>query len=699
MEQSLRSSEEQIAALLTAKTHLEENLRTNAESHATGRRLYEEALKASQEQLNDQIVAKGRAEEHLRSREEHFSAVTAAVAPLVWTTNYLGELIDIAPSWKAFTGQSAEVAKGRGWLQALHPDDRERAEETMKAALDTRKCYKTEFRLRRHDGAYRTLAVRGAPVIEYDGSIDEWIGTATDVTEDKQAEILRRASEKKYQQIVERAPEGIWIIDPENRTTFANPRLAQMLGWREEEMPGKSLFDFLDDDGRKTAEDNLACCRRGVAVQFDLKLRTNAGQDLWTHASTLPLFDEAGQYSGALALIIDISEQKLLEGQQTAARKLQALAQLAGGVAHGFNNFLTVINGYTDLLLGKIPRNNPLHDGVHQIKKAGEQAGELVTPLLAFSQGQVLWPKVLNLNEVVTEIEKSLQRKHGEDVHLTTILSPALGPIEADPEQIKRIIVNLSENALEAMHGRGTLVIETQDIDLDEAYKVRHPEVNPGAYVHLRVTDSGVGMDAEALSHLFEPFHTTKPQGDGAGLGLATVYGIVKQSGGSITVESEPGKGSTFHVYLPRAAGSTPVTEEGKPAVTLLRGSETILVVEDQEEVRRLTQVVLKSYGYKVVVAANGWEALLYSERHVGPIHLMLTDVMMPGMTGQELADRLKPLRPEMSARLHARDMWRTEPSSRGILKVARHFSPSHSRRRRSPPRYAKCWDPRALPD
>jgi PAS domain S-box-containing protein len=645
---ALRAHKDRVAALSAAKTNLEETIQTNAESHATSRRLYEDALKAGQEQLNEQIVARGRAEETLRSREEHHRAVTAAVGQLVWSTTYAGELLEHSPSWRSFTGQSAEESRGLGWLQALHPEDRERTEEALKAAVETRSASKTEFRLRRHDGAYRVMALRGAPIIEYDGAVYEWIGTASDVTEEKQAEILRRASEKRYQQIVERAPEGIWILDPENRTTFANPCLAQMLGSREEEMPGRSLFDFLDEPGRKVAEENLDCCRRGVAVQFDLKLRTNAGEDIWTHASTLPLFDEAGQYSGALALMIDITEQRLLQGQQTEARKLQALSQLAGGVAHGLNNFLTVINGYTDLLLGKIPRTNPLHESVSQIKKAGDQAGDLVTPLLAFSQGQILWPKALNLNDLVAEAEKNLRVKHGEDLHITTLLTPKLGLVEADPEQMQKILATLTENAVEAMHGRGTVVIETQNIEFDEAYAAKHPGTKQGQYVHLRVTDNGAGMDAEALSHLFEPFYTTKSKADGSGLGLSSVYGIVKQSGGSITTESEPGKGTTFHIYLPRATEAAPVVEEGKPAITMLRGTETVLIVEDQEEIRKLAQTVLKSYGYKVVVAANGWEALLYSERHVGPIHLMISDVMMPGMTGQELAARLKPLRPEM---------------------------------------------------
>ena len=414
-------------------------------------------------------------------------------------------------------------------------------------------------------------------------------------------------------------------------------------------MPGKSLLDFLAEEGRESAVENLDCCRRGVAAQFDLKLRTLDGHNLHARASTLPLFDEAGQYTGALALIIDLTEQKLLEGQLQQAERLQALGQLAGGVANGLNNFLTVINGYTDLLLGKVPRSNPMHESVAQIKKAGEQAVDLVAPLLAFSQGQILWTKVLDVNEVVKEVEATLRGKLGEDIRLATELSSTLGPVKADPEQLQQVLMNLAANAAEAMRGGGSLVIETQNADLDESYAAKHPGVKPGPYVHLAVSDSGAGMSEETLAHLFEPFFTTKSPGQGAGLGLATVYGIVKQSGGSIRVESELGRGSTFHVYLPRLGEAVTLAEEEKPAVATQRGTETVLVVDDQEEIRKLAQVVLKSNGYKVVVAANGWEALLYSERHAGPIHLMLTDVVMPGMTGKELAERLRPLRPEMA--------------------------------------------------
>lgn len=646
LEDALRASEERLSVFTAAKAQIEETERAREEQNSAERKRLEDDLRTSEDRLSGLIAAKAQLEETLRARDKRYTALIAAAAQMIWMTNAAGEMTEVVPSWITFTGQSEDQAKGKGWLQAVHAEDRERVEEVLRQAQETRLPYKTEYRLRRHDGEYRVVAARGAPMVEDDGTVHEWMGTAIDITETKQAEMLRRANEKKYRQIVERAPEGIWIVDPDNRTSFANPRLAQMLGWSEEKMAGMSLFDFLDEEDRQSAGENLACCRRGVAVQFDLKLRTVEGHDLRTRASTLPLFDEVGQYSGALALIIDLTEQKLLEGEQQRAQKLQALGQMAGGVAHGLNNFLTVINGHTKLLLGKVPRSSPMHESVTQIKKAAEQAAGLVSPLLAFSQGQILWAKVLDLNDMVTQVEKTLRGQFGEEIRLATVLSPSLGRVEADPEQLRQVLMILAANARDAMQRGGNLIIETQNIDLDESYAAKHPGVMPGPFVHLTLRDGGVGMGAETLAHLFEPFFTTKTQGQG--LGLASAYGFIHQSGGSIRVESELGKGSTIHLYLPRVGESVPMPVEGKPAVTMLRGTETVLLVEDQEEIRKLAQMILKSHGYNVVAAENGGEALLFSERHAGPIHLMLTDVLMPGMTGQELADRLRPLRPEM---------------------------------------------------
>ena len=316
-------------------------------------------------------------------------------------------------------------------------------------------------------------------------------------------------------------------------------------------------------------------------------------------------------------------------------------------MAHDFNNLLTVINGYSDLLLGKLDTRDPMREEITQILNAGKHAAELTQQLLAFSRRQVLQPKVLDLNHLVLDVEKMLRRLVGEDIEIVTVLSPQAELVIADPGQMTQVLMNLAVNARDAMPSSGHLVIETAHLDLYQNSVKEHPEVEPGPYVQLTISDSGIGMDEATKSHIFEPFFTTKKSGQATGLGLATVYGIVKQAGGSIWVYSEPGKGTTFKVYLPQVNEGIPI-QESKPEIESLRGDETILVVEDQAGIRKLAQQILDGYGYQVLTAANGGEALLQAERHVGPIQLMLTDVVMPRMSGRELADRLKPLRPAM---------------------------------------------------
>jgi signal transduction histidine kinase len=343
----------------------------------------------------------------------------------------------------------------------------------------------------------------------------------------------------------------------------------------------------------------------------------------------------------------DITERKRLERQFFQAQKMEAVGRLAGGVAHDFNNLLTVINGRTHLALQRLGPGHPLAADLDEIGKAGMQATAVTRQLLAFSRRQVLAPRVLDLNAIVAELEPILRRLIGEDVELVTALEPGLRRIEADPTQIQQVVVNLAVNARDAMPHGGTLTLETASVVLDEAYARRRIAVRPGAYVMLAVTDSGAGMDPETQARIFEPFFTTKEQGKGTGLGLATVYGIVKQSGGFIWVYSEPGRGSTFKVYLPQQTGDAAAAErlDRSPAVRR-RGHETILLVEDAPMVRALAREVLERSGYVVLEAARGAEALQVSARHAGRIDLLLTDVVMPGMNGRELAERLRAERP-----------------------------------------------------
>jgi PAS domain S-box-containing protein len=356
---------------------------------------------------------------------------------------------------------------------------------------------------------------------------------------------------------------------------------------------------------------------------------------------------EARRGSFLTVIIRDVTERRQLEEQFRQAQKMESIGRLAGGLAHDFNNLLTVIGGHADLLHARLAPEDSLARRIGLIQEAAAHAADLTKQLLAFSRKQVLAPKVLDLNAIVAEIEPMLGRLIGEDVDLVTAPARGLGSVKADPAQIKQILFNLAVNARDAMPQGGKLTIETENVELDEPYTRLHADVQPGPYVMLAVTDTGVGMDEETRSRIFEPFFTTKAAGLGTGLGLATVYGIVKQSNGTISVYSEPGLGTAFKVYLPRVPESADTVPAEAPAGARA-GSETILLVEDNEMVRALTCEILKRYGYTVVEAEHGADALAIARRYHGPIHLLLTDVVMPEMSGPELVGRLAPLRPQM---------------------------------------------------
>ena len=355
-----------------------------------------------------------------------------------------------------------------------------------------------------------------------------------------------------------------------------------------------------------------------------------------------------GGEGGLILHFIDVTEQKNLEVQFAQSQKMQAVGQLAGGVAHDFNNLLTAITGYSELTLRRLPAEDPLRQNIEEINKAGDRAAALTRQLLAFSRKQVLQPKVLDLNAIVSELEKMLRRLIGENVELRTALGAGLGSVRADPGQVEQIIMNLAINARDAMPQGGKLTVETKNVHLDEDYAKNHVAVTPGPYVMLAVSDTGAGMSEQTQKQIFEPFFTTKEAGKGTGLGLSTVYGIVKQSGGSIWVYSEVGRGTTFKIYLPRVDEGAEEYKRGAGTEETLQGAETILLAEDEEMVRKLARQVLEMYGYRVLEAANGGAALLICERHNEPIHLLITDVIMPEMSGRELADRLAQLRPAM---------------------------------------------------
>ncbi|MDP2045750.1 MAG: ATP-binding protein, partial [Deltaproteobacteria bacterium] len=350
-----------------------------------------------------------------------------------------------------------------------------------------------------------------------------------------------------------------------------------------------------------------------------------------------------------LELGMDITERKALEAQLLQAQKMEAVVRLAGGVAHDFNNLLMAIMGYSELIRTNLIKDDPLYKYSEDILKATERAASLTQQLLAFSRQQVMQPQVLNLNRVAGELEKMLRRLIGEHIEMEIVAGPDLGMVKADPGQIGQIIMNLAVNARDAMPTGGRLILATDNIEFTATHKCRFENIPPGSYVRLTVTDTGSGMDAETLAHIFEPFFTTKEVGKGTGLGLPMVYGIVKQKGGCVDVESHPGQGTSFKIFLPRLEAAVEAPGARVSLAAKLEGSETILVVEDEDALRTLLCRFFRLYGYNVLEARHGGEALLICERHPGPIHLMITDVVMPQMSGRELADRLAPLHPEMA--------------------------------------------------
>jgi two-component system cell cycle sensor histidine kinase/response regulator CckA len=361
-------------------------------------------------------------------------------------------------------------------------------------------------------------------------------------------------------------------------------------------------------------------------------------------AITVVRFGGKVAFSG---FIRDITERKSLEDQFRQSQKMEGIGRLAGGIAHDFNNLLTAILGYAELMKAQLPDDEDLRSSLHEIHTAGERAAALTRQLLAFSRKQLLQPRILDLNAVVSEVERLLRRLIGEDVELTTRLDHNLGSVKADPGQLEQVIMNLAVNARDAMPDGGTLMIETVNAVLDSSFVRANPGARSGEYAVLIITDTGTGMNEEVRSHIFEPFFTTKEQGKGTGLGLATAYGIVKQSDGYITVDSEPGRGTTFRMYFPRAAGAASASGLGERSALSPRGTETILMVEDEPGVRRLSRTILEAQGYTVLEAASGDEALIVARSHVEEIHLVATDVVMPGMSGPALWDRLHAVHPQ----------------------------------------------------
>ncbi len=442
--------------------------------------------------------------------------------------------------------------------------------------------------------------------------------------------------------ILDEMREGLQVIDHDWRYTYVNKAAAAHGRRPRDELLGHTMMECypgIDDTEVFALLRSCMSERRSAATTTNFTYPDGVVQTLELRIAPCDL--------GVMVLSIDVTENRKLEAQYRHAQKMEAIGRLAGSVAHDFNNSLSVILSYASLLLVNIKPVNPIRQDIAAIQKAGERAAELTRQLLAFSRQQALNLRVVSLNEVVLDSGRMLRRLLGEDIELVTHLDRESSKVKVDPGQLDQVIMNLAVNARDAMPDGGKLTIETKDVMLDDSYITEHFGVAAGPHVMLAISDTGIGMSKETQARIFEPFFTTKEPGKGTGLGLATVFGIIQQCGGNIWVYSEPDSGTTFRIYLPISADvEEPTHEVFEPAT--LDGTETILLVEDQDEVRTVAHQILRRYGYHVLEARNGGEALLTCEKHPRTIHLLLTDVIMPQMNGRELAERLLRIRPDM---------------------------------------------------
>jgi two-component system cell cycle sensor histidine kinase/response regulator CckA len=599
----------------------------------------------------DQVKARRQrreAEEALRQSEQRLRLALAAGGMGSWEWDlasgrlYWSERLELIFGLEpgSFGGTYAE------FIGLVHPDDRELVGASVEQALG-HDSPAVVYRALWPDGTIRWHERKSQRVRDADGGSKVMAGVTFDVTEREEAAQALRESEERFRLIAVHARDLIALLDVEGRFRYVSPSCESILGYPAGALLGTLTSELIHPDdwpeGSNWGEGRLS----------ELRLRKIDGSWLWVEGLSYEIAARAESHFAVIAR--DISERKqaeaerrLLEDELRQGQKMEAVGQFAGGIAHDFNNLLTVISGYTEILLRRLGGEAEGREEIAEISKAAGRAGRLTRQLLAFSRKQVLEPRALHLNDVVTVTQTMLERVIGENIEVSTTLAEDLGSISADEGQIEQVIMNLVVNARDAMPEGGQLLLETANVTLPDVTTSGRPETMRGDYVMLAVADTGQGMDAATVELIFQPFYTTKERDAGTGLGLSTVYGIVTQSGGHIQVESEPGIGTTFRLYFPQVAEEAEAIRPKPPDERSMIGSETILLVEDEEALRAVGRQMLEAHGYTVLLAGDGTAALELAQNHPDPIQLLMTDLLMPKMGGIELAGRLSRLHPEL---------------------------------------------------
>jgi PAS domain S-box-containing protein len=600
------------------------------------------------------------AERAHRETEQKLRLMANNLTEMVLAYDMNRRLLFANPAAEALCGYSVEELQ-TGFIDWVHPDDRGRTRE-MWESLFHGAAYDFEYRMITKSGVVKWVAATWGSILDETGRQVGVQGTERDITERKRAEQSLTESERRFRGLLENVQMAAIMVDAHGILTFCNDYFLQATGWGREEAIGRRITDFLIAEDAARVSRILENFEGDVIPNWTATpgILTKSGKVRWFQSNAQVLYDTQGKAIGAANLAVDITEHRALQEQYLQAQKMEGLGRLAGGVAHDFNNLLTVINGYSEMIFRKLEEADPLRPKIDEVRKAGARAADLTQQLLAFSRKQVTLPKALDLNQIVSDSESMWKRLLGENVELVTRLDSTAGKVMADPGQMHQVLMNLVVNARDAMPDGGQVAIETGNIDAATGGLSGH-------YVFLSVSDTGVGIDPATRQHIFDPFFTTKGPGEGTGLGLATVHGIVKQSQGWIEVESEPGFGSTFKIYLPRIAADAPGGEEPPAVRATPRCSETILLVEDQDDVRRFAIDVLEECGYRVLGTSSGPEALALAADYREPIELLVTDVVLPGMNGCDLADRLAAGRQAMRV-LFTSGYTGEVPTLRGVL-------------------------------